>query len=190
MAYSGRQRWSVIGGVSGAWVGRRAVVVVTLFGGMSTVLAQPPPPPNPSDDELRRSQQTVEERATEAGRLIGRLAELDAEADDLAAALAGERKNAEAALVDLGLAQDAAAGARRRAADARVETDAATTAIDAAESSDAGLREQRVRYDDWQRRLAEAEAARQRAERQAAAYRESVAAAASRGAAAAGRCNR
>ena len=106
---------------------------------MSTVLAQPPPPPNPSDDELRRSQQTVEERATEAGRLIGRLAELDAEADDLAAALAGERKNAEAALVDLGLAQDAAAAARRRAADARVETDAATTAIDDA----------RARLDDF-----------------------------------------
>ncbi|WP_300017898.1 NlpC/P60 family protein [Pseudonocardia sp.] len=116
------------------------LVAVTLLGGLSPALAQePPPPPNPSDDELRNSQQAVQERAGEVGRLTTRLAELDAQADDLAAVLAVEREDAEAALVDLGIAEDAAAQARGRAEDARIETEAATAAID----------EARARLDDF-----------------------------------------
>jgi cell wall-associated NlpC family hydrolase len=46
--------------------------------------------------------------------------------------------------------------------------------LDAAESADSGLRDQRARYDQWQRVLAEQEAARQRAEREAASARESA----------------
>ncbi|GAA3234397.1 NlpC/P60 family protein [Pseudonocardia petroleophila] len=278
----------------------RVVVVlllVALLGGTSPAFAQPPPPPpNPTDDELSSSQQAVQERAGQVGALTNRLAELDAQTDDLQAELAGQRENAEAALVDLEAAEGAADEAGRRAEDARVATDAATVAIDqararlddfvtatyqegldtgplglltssetpeelvaraeftdllaraqlaaqdglerarvdkanadstaraqleeaqdreaeaarakesadaayaaadqaaraqaeqlaavqaeraqvqalldAAESSDAGLRDQRARYDEWQRVLAEQEAERQRAERQAAAARE------------------
>ncbi|MBW0117846.1 C40 family peptidase [Pseudonocardia abyssalis] len=277
----------------------RVVVVlllVALLGGTSPAFAQPPPPPNPSDDELSSSQQAVQDRAAEVGSLTNRLAELDAQADDLAVELVGQRENAEAAFADLEVAQGAAADAGQRAEAARVATDAATVAIDqararlddfvtatyqegldtgplglltssetpeelvarveftdllaraqlaaqdglerarvdkanadstaralleeaqareaeaarakesadaayaaadaaataqasllagvqaeraqvqalldAAESSDAGLRDQRARYDEWQRVLAEQEAARQRAERQAAAARE------------------
>jgi cell wall-associated NlpC family hydrolase len=284
------------------------LVLVALLGGTSTAIAQPAPPPNPSDDDLQRSRDAVGQRAGEVGRLTTQLAELDSRADDLQAALAAQRETAEAALVDLQNAQDAAAAAARRAETARIETDAATVAIDeararldefvvatyqqgldtgplglltaatspedlvaraefndaiarsqlaaqdglerarvdkanadsaaraalddardreteaqsaktvadeafaaadsaareqaaqlagveaqradvqrrldAAESADSGLREQRVRFDDWQRRMAEEKAARERAERDAAAAR--VAAAQSRGGAAGG----
>jgi cell wall-associated NlpC family hydrolase len=108
-------------------------VVVALVSGTSTALAQQPtPPPNPSDDDLQRSRQSVGERADEVARLTTELAELDSRTDDLQAALAAQRETAEAALVDLQTAQDAAAAAKRRAADARIETEAATVAIDEA----------------------------------------------------------
>ena len=88
---------------------RRAVILLllmALLGGMLSGTAagepDPPPPPNPSDEELDRSKASVTQRADEVGRLTARLAELDARADDLAAALAVERENAEAALVDAG----------------------------------------------------------------------------------------
>jgi cell wall-associated NlpC family hydrolase len=93
---------------------------------------QPPPPPNPSDDDLRRSQAAVSGRAAEVARLTTQLAELDSRTDDLQAALAVERENAEAALVELQAAQEAAAEAARRAEAARIETEAATVAIDEA----------------------------------------------------------
>lgn len=116
------------------------LVVLALSAGTSTAFAQEPtPPPNPSDDELARSQQTVDERAGEVGRLTARLAELDAQTDDLQAQLAGERENAEAALYDLELAEEAAARAQDAARDARVQTEAATAAIDQA----------RARLDDF-----------------------------------------
>ena len=96
--------------------------------------AQPAPPPNPSDDALARSRDAVSQRAGEVGRLSTRLADLDSQADDLQAALAAQRETAEAALIDMQSAQDAAAAAARRAADARIETEAATSAIDQARS--------------------------------------------------------
>lgn len=97
----------------------------------AAVVAQPaPPPPNPSDDELQRSRDAVRRQAGEVGRLTTRLAELDAQAEDLAIALAAQREEAEAALVDLQAAEAAAAEAADAAADARVQTDAASRAID------------------------------------------------------------
>jgi len=96
--------------------------------------AQPAPPPNPSDDALARSRDAVSQRAGEVGRLSTRLADLDSQADDLQAELAAQRETAEAALIDMQSAQDAAAAASRRAADARIETEAATSAIDQARS--------------------------------------------------------
>jgi cell wall-associated NlpC family hydrolase len=115
------------------------LVLVALLGGTSTAIAQPAPPPNPSDDDLQRSRDAVGQRAGEVGRLTTQLAELDSRADDLQAALAAQRETAEAALVDLQNAQDAAAAATRRAETARIETDAATVAID----------EARVRLDEF-----------------------------------------
>lgn len=106
-----------------------AVVSATFTG---TALAQPDPPPNPGDDELRRSSEAVAQRAGEVGRLTGRLAEIDSRTDDIQAALAAERENAEAALIEYEDARSAAAAAAERAAQARRETEAATAAIDAA----------------------------------------------------------
>jgi peptidoglycan DL-endopeptidase RipA len=94
--------------------------------------AQPAPPPNPSDDALARSRAAVSQRAGEVGRLSTRLADLDSQVDDLQAELAAQRETAEAALIDMQSAQDAAAAAARHAADARIETEAATSAIDQA----------------------------------------------------------
>ena len=65
-------------------------------------------------------------------RLTSELAELDSRADDLQAALAAKREDAEAALADLQSAQDDAAAAKKRAESARIETQAATAAIDEA----------------------------------------------------------
>lgn len=108
-----------------------AALSVALLGG--TAFAQEPaPPPNPSDDDLRQSRQAVDARAGEVARLTATLAELDSKADDLQAALAAQRETAEAALVDLQTAQDAAAAAGKRAEAARIETHAASVAIDQA----------------------------------------------------------
>jgi peptidoglycan DL-endopeptidase RipA len=109
------------------------LLLMALLGGTGTALAQQPaPPPNPSDDELRRSRENVNTRAGEVARLTAELAELDSGTDDLQAALAAQRETAEAALVDLRAAQDAAAAAGERAENARIETQAATVAIDEA----------------------------------------------------------
>jgi cell wall-associated NlpC family hydrolase len=114
----------------------RACVVLALvmvLGGTTPAFAQQPtPPPNPSDDDLQRSQATVRDRAAEVARLTSRLTELDGRTDDLQAALAAQRESAEAALVDLQAAQDAAAAAARRAEEARIETTAASIAIEEA----------------------------------------------------------
>lgn len=118
----------------------RAVIVVLLVAALSGVLpgvayaqpSPPPPPPNPSDEDLRRSGDAVAQRAEEVGRLTGRLADIDSRTDDIQAALAVERENAEAALIELDGARAAADAAAARAAEARRETEAATAAIDAA----------------------------------------------------------
>src|SRR5690606_10064413 len=103
-----------------------------LLGGAVPAMAQPAPPPNPSDDELRRSREAVTARAGEVAQLTAQLAELDARTDELQAALAAERENAEAALLELEAAREAAAAAKTRAEQARIETQAATVAIDQA----------------------------------------------------------
>lgn len=111
-----------------------ALAAVLLLAGAPAAFADPPPtpPPNPTDGQLSASRDAVGARAAEVGRLSAQLAELDEKTDDLQAALATRRENAEAALVDLAAAQDAATAARRKADLARAETDAATAAIDAA----------------------------------------------------------
>jgi cell wall-associated NlpC family hydrolase len=114
--------------------GRTAVlgllVIGALLGGVVQAAAAPPPPRDPGDAALARSRAAVTARATEVGKLTGRLADLDAQTDDLQAALAARREDAESALDDLTTAQAAAAEAARRADDARVATDAAGRAVD------------------------------------------------------------
>jgi peptidoglycan DL-endopeptidase RipA len=115
---------------------RRAAVAVlvalALLVGAGPAVAEPTPPPNPGDDELNRSQQQVNDRAAEVGRITAELADLDERTDDLAAALASSREDAEEALVTLDGARDAAAAASRAADAARIETQAASGAIDQA----------------------------------------------------------
>jgi cell wall-associated NlpC family hydrolase len=115
---------------------RRTLVLtllVALLSGTGTAIGQEPaPPPNPRDDDLRRSREAVDARAGDVARLTAELAELDSRTDDLQAALAAQRETAEAALVDLQSAQDAAVAAKKRAESARIETQAATVAIDEA----------------------------------------------------------
>lgn len=108
------------------------VVLLAMLGGTATAFAQPTPPPNPSDDELRNSGDAVSQQAGEVGRLTSDLAALDSRTDDLQAALAAQRESAESALVVLEAAQDAAVQAGKRADAARVETQAASVAIDQA----------------------------------------------------------
>ena len=137
------------------------VLLVALLSGTGSALAQAQaPPPNPSDDDLRRSRENVGTRAGEVARLTAELAELDSRTDDLQAALAAQRETAEAALVDLRAAQDAAAAAGERAEAARIETRAATVAID----------EARARLDEivahalaWERKLGELDLSGRRA---------------------------
>lgn len=108
------------------------VVLLAMLGGTATAVADPVPPPNPSDDDLRGSSDSVGKRAAEVGQLTSDLAALDSRTDDLQAALAAQRESAEGALVVLEAAQDAAVQAGKRADAARVETQAASVAIDQA----------------------------------------------------------
>ena len=111
------------------------LVAVLLLVGAPVAAADPvppTPPPNPTDGQLSASKDAIGARAAEVGRLSTQLAELDEKTDDLQAALATRREDAEAALVDLAAARDAAAAATHKADLARAETDAATAAIDAA----------------------------------------------------------
>jgi peptidoglycan DL-endopeptidase RipA len=107
-----------------------AAVVIALLAGATTAAAAPPPPKDPGDAALARSRAAVNDRAAEVGKLTGRLADLDARADDLQADLAARREDAEDALDDLTAAQAAAAEATRKADDARIATDAAGKAVD------------------------------------------------------------
>ncbi len=110
-----------------------ALVVAVLLAGLvpdgSAALAQPPPT-DPGDEALARSRAQVSARAAEVGRLTGRLADLDARADDLQAALAARREDAEAALETLAAAEAAAAEAAKKADEAKVATQAAGVAVD------------------------------------------------------------
>ncbi len=107
-----------------------SLLLALVVGSVPAALAAPGPPPNPSDDDLRRSRDAISQRAGEVGRLSTQIAELDARTDDLQAALAAQRETAEAALIDLQAARDAAAAAVRRADNARIETEAASAAIE------------------------------------------------------------
>jgi cell wall-associated NlpC family hydrolase len=115
------------------------MALVALVGGLVPGVAHaqppvPPPPPNPTNQDLQNSRDAVTQRADQAGRLTGRLTELDARTADLRDALEGERETAQGALVDLRTAQDAAAAAARVAAAARIQTDAAGAAIEQAQA--------------------------------------------------------
>ncbi len=105
-----------------------------LAGVPGTAFAQPPPPPppppNPTNGDLQQSKAAVAQRAAAVASLTARLAGLDAKVDDLHLQLTAHQEVANQALVDMQNAQDAAAAASRKAADARVATAAAGNTID------------------------------------------------------------
>ncbi|MBN9102061.1 MAG: C40 family peptidase [Pseudonocardia sp.] len=104
-----------------------------LAGVPGTAFAQPPtppPPPNPTNGDLQQSKATVAQRAAAVASLTSRLAGLDAKVDDLHLQLTAQQEVANQALVDMQSAQAAADAASRKAADARIATAAAGSAID------------------------------------------------------------
>lgn len=94
--------------------------------------AQPSPPPNPDDDELDQSRRTVEDRAAEVGRLTTRLAELDAQAEQLQIEVAGRNEQALEARDTADAAGREADAAAARASEARRATEEAGRAVDGA----------------------------------------------------------
>jgi cell wall-associated NlpC family hydrolase len=102
--------------------------------GTGTALAAPPsptPPPNPSDEQLQGSGDAVSGRATEVAQLTERLSVLQAEAEDLLIQVAEQHESANQAQDVFTTAQGAAEDAAHRADQARIETQAAGSAIDA-----------------------------------------------------------
>ena len=92
----------------------------------------PPPPPNPDDDELDESRRTVQDRAAEVGRLTTRLAELDAQAEQLQIQVAGRNEEALEARDTADAAGREADAAAARAFEARAATEEAGRAVDGA----------------------------------------------------------
>ncbi|MBP2368589.1 C40 family peptidase [Pseudonocardia parietis] len=90
----------------------------------------PPPPPNPGDDELDQSRQTVQDRAAEVGRLTARLAELDAQAEQLQIQVAARNEQALEARDTADAAGREAESAAARAFEARLATEQAGKAVD------------------------------------------------------------
>jgi peptidoglycan DL-endopeptidase RipA len=119
---------------------RTAVVAALLVGAMvagtGPALADPAPPPspppNPSDQQLDQSKNDVNSAAGQVGKLTSQLAAVQAEADQLGFKLEARQENANKALVDLQVAQDAAAQAARQAQATQVEATAASGAIEEA----------------------------------------------------------
>ncbi|MDT7640916.1 MAG: peptidoglycan DL-endopeptidase RipA [Pseudonocardiales bacterium] len=120
---------------------RRAAVVAALLvgamvAGSGSALADPAPPPspppNPSDQQLDQSKSDINSAAGQVGKLTSQLAAVQAEADQLGFKLEGRQENANKALVDLQVAQDAAAQAARQAQATQVEATAAAGAIEEA----------------------------------------------------------
>jgi cell wall-associated NlpC family hydrolase/uncharacterized small protein (DUF1192 family) len=103
--------------------------------GTGTAIAAPPsptPPPNPSDEQLQSSGDAVSGRAAEVAQLTDRLSVLQAEAEDLQIQVAEQHESANQAQDVFTTAQGAAEDAADRADQARIETQAAGSAIDAA----------------------------------------------------------
>ncbi|BBG02040.1 MULTISPECIES: NlpC/P60 family protein [Pseudonocardia] len=90
----------------------------------------PPPPPNPDDDELERSRQSVQDRSAEVGRLTARLAELDAQLDELQIEVAARGQEALEARDTADAAGREADAAAARALEARAATEEAGRAVD------------------------------------------------------------
>jgi peptidoglycan DL-endopeptidase RipA len=120
---------------------RRAAVVAALLvgamiAGSGPALADPAPPPtpppNPSDQQLDQSKNDINSAAGQVGKLTSQLAAVQAEADQLGFKLEARQENANKALVDLQVAQDAAAQAARQAQATQVEATAAAGAIEEA----------------------------------------------------------
>ncbi|HEX6357787.1 MAG TPA: NlpC/P60 family protein [Actinophytocola sp.] len=93
--------------------------------GAGTAVAAPPPPPNPSDDQLSGSQAEANSKATRVGQLTSEVAQAEALLAQLQAEVELKMEDANRALVDLQIAQDAAAQAQADAVAAKAAADSA-----------------------------------------------------------------
>lgn len=90
-----------------------AAVVAALVAGLpGTASAVPPPPPNPSDSELQAAGAAERAQAGQVGVLVNQLTEAEAQLQQLGDDIELRMELANKALVDLQVAQDAAASAQ------------------------------------------------------------------------------
>ncbi|MGI9063589.1 MAG: NlpC/P60 family protein [Pseudonocardiaceae bacterium] len=105
------------------------LAAATLVAGQSVGSAVPPPPPNPSDEDIQSGRDGVDATAGQVGALANRVAEADAQLLEMQSEVALAREETNRALLELQIAQDAAAAALAVAAAARVDADNASVTI-------------------------------------------------------------
>ncbi|MDQ3153813.1 MAG: NlpC/P60 family protein [Actinomycetota bacterium] len=105
------------------------LAAATLVAGQSVGSAVPPPPPNPSDEDIQSGRDGVDATAGQVGALANRVAEADAQLLEMQSEVALAREETNRALLELQIAQDAAAAALAVAAAARVDADNARVTI-------------------------------------------------------------
>ncbi|GAB3449783.1 NlpC/P60 family protein [Actinophytocola sediminis] len=106
-----------------------AVVLVLGLGGQRAV-AVPPPPPNPSDAEIGESTATVDARATRVGQLTNEVAKAEALLMAMRAEAGLKLEDANKAIVDLRMAEDAVVRAMADAQAADLAADLAAADVD------------------------------------------------------------
>jgi cell wall-associated NlpC family hydrolase len=114
------------------------VVTLVLSGALAltlpgTGLAVPPPPPNPSDSQINSAKAQANAKAGQVGQLTNQIAAAQGKLQDLQDAVELKEEDANKALVDLQMAQDAATQAQAAAASAKIAANAADNAIGAAQ---------------------------------------------------------
>ena len=105
------------------------LAAATLVAGQSVGSAVPPPPPNPSDEDIQSGRDGVDATAGQVGALANRVAEADAQLLEMQSEVALAREETNRALLELQIAQDAAAAALAVAAAARVDAGNARVTI-------------------------------------------------------------
>jgi cell wall-associated NlpC family hydrolase len=106
------------------------VALALVMGSAGPGNAAPPPPGNPSDSDISAGQDAVRDRAAKVGDLSNQLAAADAKLSDLQSQVEARMEEVNKARVDLEAAQSAAQQAGDEAAAAKLESDAASKAVD------------------------------------------------------------
>jgi cell wall-associated NlpC family hydrolase len=106
------------------------VVLAVLVGAAGPGNAVPPPPDNPSDSDISAGKDAVRDTAAKVGDLTNQLAAADVKLEDLQNQVEARMEEVNKARVDLETAQSAAKQAGDEAAAAKLESDAASKAMD------------------------------------------------------------